>query len=169
MLFAAGSCAADPIPAADRPAISPDEVRKSLLGIMRPPWSIPICTAYLPAQPCRGGPECRSLPMKVPNAPLALHVVVVAIEFVGSFANARDIAISIDVTCDCRPSLACGLFEDRSIQPATLQAADHGEGEHARTRGLRPSLLPVQELAPHSVRALLLQQRAHHGLVAMKN
>src|SRR5258708_5745885 len=122
----------------------------------------------------RGAPEDWRLAMKVTHAARTLQVEFqlpveirshFQIGFVSAHANIGYISVFVYVLNQSEPGLARRRSIRLALQPTILHPRDHREGEHARARSLGPCFRMIDELAPQSVIALILQQRGHHLLV----
>src|SRR5260370_21372498 len=99
----------------------------------------------------------------------ALQVVLQVALLAGSFTNIGHVAVLVNVSNDSDPCFSsCGAV-GVGIKPAVCYAGNQGESEHGGARTLWPRLVMVDELAPHAIFPLVLEQRRHHGPVPSHN
>ena len=83
---------------------------------------------------------------------------------VGAGAGFADVGVVVEVAAEGGPGFSGGGEVGGIGQPAFADADGHGEGEHAGGGGFGEGVGLVDELVPHAVGALELEECGHHFL-----
>jgi len=91
----------------------------------------------------------------------AMQIIFQRLLFSGGFANIHQLAVGCCPCEDGAPGLVDARLIRSRIQPAVLDASQHGRGNHSGRRVFRVRTAPIDHLAPHAVRVLKSGKRAH--------